>query len=108
MGVICNGQEVYKTQKSDHKGKGCTAVGRTWQEGWQCEFFPVIRTSTRSNANDIAEFLLIIRMSASGYKQTFRRSCRNVRFNPESRHKWGCRWMSAFDCRVNRLMQHKR
>ena len=34
MGVICNGQEVYKTQKSDHKGKGCTAVDRTWQEGW--------------------------------------------------------------------------
>ncbi len=25
-------------------------------------------------------------MSASGYKQTSRRSCRNVRFTPESRH----------------------
>ncbi len=36
-------------------------------------------------------------MSAYGYKQTFRRSCRNVRFTPNSGHKRLCRGMSAFD-----------
>ncbi len=71
-------------------------------------------------------------MSAYGYKQTSRGSVRNVRFTsvsghseaqervglkkqtldvcfaPKSGHKWLWRWMSAFDCRLNRLMQHKR
>ncbi len=36
-------------------------------------------------------------MSASGYKQTFRGLLANVRFTPNSGHKWLWCGMSAFD-----------